>query len=102
MKNWELLDDTHLLEKWIKQYMLGCITQVEICKKKKSIIDGADKVEILLITDAISSNVLSFLKESTRLLKLHIDGADFFAKSYFSFILKNCDSMSEWVSEWRR
>ena len=47
--------------------------------KKKSIIDGADKVESLLITDAMSSNVLSFLKESTRLLKLHIDGADFYA-----------------------
>ena len=43
------------------------------------IIDGADKVESLLITDAMSSNVLSFLKESTRLLKLHIDGTDFYA-----------------------
>ena len=41
------------------------------------IIDGADKVESLLITDAMSSNVLSFLKENTRLLKLHIDGAEF-------------------------
>ena len=49
--------------------------------KKKSIIDGADKVESLLITDAMSSNVLSFLKESTRLLKLHIDGADFYANN---------------------
>ena len=58
--------------------MLGRIRQVEICGKK-SIIDGADKVESLLITDAMSSNVLSFLKESTRLLKLHIDGADFYA-----------------------
>ena len=44
-----------------------------------SIIDGPDKVESLLITDNMSSNVLSFLKESTRLLKLHIDGADFYA-----------------------
>ena len=40
--------------------MLGRIRQVEICGKK-SIIDGADKVESLLITDAMSSNVLSFI-----------------------------------------
>ena len=61
--------------------MLGRMRQVEICKKKMSIIDGADKVENLLITDAMSSNVLSFLKESTRVLKLHIDGADFYANN---------------------
>ena len=46
---------------------------------KKSIIDGADKVESLLITDAMSSNVLSFSKESSRLKRLLIDGADFIA-----------------------
>ena len=59
--------------------MLGRIRQVEICKKKKTIIDGADKVESLLITDAMSSNVLSFSKESSRLKRLLIDGADFIA-----------------------
>ena len=46
---------------------------------KNSITDGADKVEYLWNTDEVSRNVLSFLKESTRLLKLHIDGADFYA-----------------------
>ena len=46
---------------------------------KKSIIDGAVKVESLLITDAMSSNVLSFSKESSRLKRLLIDGADFIA-----------------------
>ena len=59
--------------------MLGRIRQVEICKKKKTIIDGADKVESLLITDAMSSNVLFFSKESSRLKMLLIDGADFIA-----------------------
>ena len=59
--------------------MLGRIRQVEICKKK-SIIDGADKVEIFLNIDNMSSNVLSFSKESSKLKNLHIDGADFFAK----------------------
>ena len=44
--------------------MLGCIRQVEICKKKKSTIDGADKLESLSITDAMSSNVLSFQKNT--------------------------------------
>ena len=52
------------------------------------IIDGADKVESLLITDAMSSNVLSFSKESSRLKRLLIDGAgwvfQFFTQSpYF-------------------
>ena len=46
-------------------------------KKKKSIIDGAVKVESLLITDNMSSKVVSFLKESSRLKRLHIDGTDF-------------------------
>ena len=41
--------------------------------------DGADKVESLSITDAMSSNVLSFSKESSRLKRLLIDGADFIA-----------------------
>ena len=68
----------NLLEKWIKQYQFGHIRQIEICRKKL-VEDGADKVESLLITDNTTSNVLSFLKESTRLLKLHIDGADFYA-----------------------
>ena len=44
--------------------MLGRIRQVEICKKK-SIIDGAVKVESLLITDNMNSKVVSFLKESS-------------------------------------
>ena len=52
MKNEEWLDDTHLLEKWIKQCKVARIRQVEICKKKKSIIDGANKVERLLIVTA--------------------------------------------------
>ena len=53
--------------------MLGRIRQVEICKKK------VDKVESLLINDAMSSNVLSFSKESSRLKRLLKDGADFIA-----------------------
>ena len=56
--------------------MLGRVRQVEICKKK-SIIDGADKVESLLITDNMSSKLLSFLKESSRLKRLLIDGTNF-------------------------
>ena len=40
----------------------------------------ADKVEIYLDIDNMSSNVLSFSKESSKLNNLHIDGADFFAK----------------------
>ena len=59
--------------------MLGRIRQVKICKKE-SIIDGADKVEIFLNIDNMSSNVLSFSKEISKLKNLHIDGADFFAK----------------------
>ena len=55
--------------------MLGHVRQVEILKK--SIIDGADKVESLLITDNMSSKLLSFLRESSRLKRLLIDGADF-------------------------
>ena len=50
------------MEKWIKQCKLGHIRQVDICKKK-SIIDGAVKVESLLITDNMSSEMLSFLKK---------------------------------------
>ena len=45
--------------------------------KKKLIIDGALKVESLLITDNMSSKVLSFFKENSRLNGLHIDGTDF-------------------------
>ena len=45
--------------------------------KKKSIIDGAVKVESLLITDNMSSKVVSFFEESSRLKRLHIDGPDF-------------------------
>ena len=51
----------NLLEKWIKQYQFGHIRQVEICRKKL-IVDGADKVESLLNTDNMSSNMLSCLK----------------------------------------
>ena len=47
--------------------------------KKKLIIDGANKVESLLITDSMSSNMLSFQKESTRLKRLHIDGVNIIA-----------------------
>ena len=56
--------------------MLGRVRQVEICKNR-SIIDGADKVESLLIKDNMSSKLLSFLKESSRLKRLLIDAADF-------------------------
>ena len=68
------------LEKWIKQCKLGHIRQVDICKKKL-IIDGAVKVESLLITDNMNSKVVSFFKESCRFKKLHIDGTDFYAKN---------------------
>ena len=47
----------------MSQYMLGHVRQVEICKKK-SIIDGTDKVESLLSTDNMSSNMLPFFKDS--------------------------------------
>ena len=94
------------MEKWIKQYKLGHIGRKAIWLsvtvtswrsessnislvvldklkfvKKKSIIDGADKVENLLNTDNMSSNMLSFSKESSELKKLHIDGTDFFLQS---------------------
>ena len=72
--------------------MLGRIRQVEICGKK-SIIDGADKVESLLITDAMSSNVLSFSKESSRLKRLLIDGAGWVFQ-FFSFSLSHHTSKS--------
>ena len=66
------------MEEWIKQCKLGHIRQVDIYKKEKSIIDGAVKVESLLITDNMSSKVVSFFfKESSRLNRLHIDGTDF-------------------------
>ena len=65
------------MEKWIKQCKLVQIRQVDICKKKKSIIDGAVQVESLLITDNMNSKVVSFLKESSRSKRLHIDGTDF-------------------------
>ena len=42
--------------------------------KKKLIIDGTVKVESLLITDNMSSKVVSFFKESSRWKRLHIDG----------------------------
>ena len=45
--------------------------------KKKLIIDGSVKVESLLITDNMSSKVVSFFKKSSRLKRLHIDGTDF-------------------------
>ena len=60
----------------MNQAVYARIRQIEICKKKL-IIDGADKVEGLSNTDNMSSNVLSFLKESSRLKKLLINGADF-------------------------
>ena len=47
--------------------------------KKTLITDGANKIESLLITDDMSSHMLSFLKESTRLKRLHIEGTDFIA-----------------------
>ena len=43
--------------------MLGCVRQDEIGKKKRSIIDSADEIESLVITDNMSSKLLSFLKE---------------------------------------
>ena len=45
--------------------------------KKKSIIDGAVKVESLLVRDNMSSKVVSFFRESSRSKRLHIDGTDF-------------------------
>ena len=51
------------MEKWVKHCELGHIRQVNICKKIKSFIDGAVKVESLLITDNMSSKVVSFLKK---------------------------------------
>ena len=50
------------MEKWTKQYKLGRNKQVEI-SKKKTIIDGTDKVESLLNTDNMSSNILPFFKK---------------------------------------
>ena len=44
--------------------------------KKKSIIDGAVKVESLLVRDNMSSKVVSFFRESSRSKRLHIDGTD--------------------------
>ena len=46
---------------------------------KNSIIDVADKVVYLKNGNEVCRYVLAFLKESTRSLKLHIDGADFYA-----------------------
>ena len=57
--------------------MLGCVRQDEIGKKKRSIIDSADEIESLVITDNMSSKLLSFLKESSNLKRKLIDGADF-------------------------
>ena len=45
---------------WISRISTQNIT------KKKSIIDGTVKVESLLITDNMSSKVVSFFKESSR------------------------------------
>ena len=42
-------------------YQFSHIRQVEICRKKL-IVDGDDKVESLLNTDNMSSNMLSCLK----------------------------------------
>ena len=47
---------------------------------RNSIIGGADKVKNLCYTDAFCRKVLSFLNESTRLYKLHLDSVDFYAK----------------------
>ena len=57
------------MEKWTKQYKLGRNKQVEISKKKKTIIDGTDKVESLLNTDNMSSNMFPFLKK--KVVQLH-------------------------------
>ena len=46
---------------------------------KNSIIDGANIAECLWNTEEVSKIVISFIKEITRLLKLHIDGTDFYA-----------------------
>ena len=40
-------------------------------------IDGANKVENMQNKDTIRKNLLSFLKESISLKKIHIDGTDF-------------------------
>ena len=53
------------------------------------IIDGAVKVESLLITDNMSSKVVSFFKESSRLNRLHIDGTDSTTK-YCSISALSC------------
>ena len=42
------------------------------------LIDGADKFENMQNKDTISINLLSLSKESNCLIKLHIDGADFY------------------------
>ena len=41
------------------------------------LIDGANKVENMQNKDTIRNNLLSFLKESISLKKIHIDGTDF-------------------------
>ena len=57
------------MEKWTKQYKLGRNKQVEISKKKqKTIIDGTDKVESLLNTDNMSSNMFPFFKKESHSL----------------------------------
>ena len=43
-------------------------------------MDGTDKVESLLNTDNMSSNMLSFFRQSSKLQILHIDSDDFFPK----------------------
>ena len=54
MKDWEFSDDTQPM----KNYQIVM---------KNSIIDGADKVEYWQNTDEFSKNMLSFIRESTRL-----------------------------------
>ena len=54
MKDWEFSDDTQPM----KSYQIVM---------KNSIIDGADKVEYWRNTDEVSKNMLSFIRESTRL-----------------------------------
>ena len=65
MKNQDSSDDTHP----IKNYKIML---------KFSIIDGADQVNNLSNTNTVRRNVLSFLKEHTKMKKLHIDGSDFY------------------------
>ena len=48
---------------------------------KNAIKDGAEKVENVDSNYIVSLNMHSFLKESSRLQILHIDGAEFYANN---------------------